>query len=181
MQIIDKERKTVNYAVYGAPISRFRDPAHAQLLAVAHKSTAPTANLMIQRTMDRIIEFHKKGGKVYHDGAEVLFRGGSRAKGPMQELNVARMERAGEASVYDANGQRVFLALDFHSQLKKNAAMNSVPLVRMDDAWGANSRRTVNRFYEKIETPSERAVDRRLWSMMFWLDVSHQIMNLNKQ
>lgn len=165
--------------VHVSPVSKLRDPLHASFLAGVHKPTAPTANLMLQRAMSRVIEFSKQGSEIIHDGAETRLSCGRKIKGPKQVLDIARMERFGEASLYDTKGQRVFLIRDFKDEALEQPKGLTLPLIRMDDAWRMNSRRTINRHYEKIEHPSQRAVDRRLLSMQFWLDASAQILNLN--
>jgi len=83
--------------------------------------------------------------------------------------------------VYDHDGYDVYLYRDFKDEAAPKPKGASMKLTRMDDVWGANSRRNMNRLFEKIEAPAQRAVDRRLWPMMFWLDVSWQLLLLGKK
>ncbi|OUS37251.1 hypothetical protein A9Q94_06520 [Rhodobacterales bacterium 56_14_T64] len=130
--------------ITASPVFRLRDPEHERQMAIIHKSTAPTANLIIQRLMSDLFAWHVAGNVFEtHDQLEIDFQ---------------RMETLGEQFVYDIKGKAIFL-------------MRDVPLVRMDDCWGKNSRRTMNRLLEKIDRPSHQLVAFCNLSRMFWLDV----------
>jgi len=157
-----------------SPLRKLSDPDHTVLLAEVHLPTAPTANLMIQRAMARIEDYHDEGGFICY-ASDVRWKDGRRGRGPWQQLDFERMERSGESAVYDVNGLQIYLLRDFKDEASKKPRFLSVPLSPLGDCWRGNSRRTINRMYERIETPSTRAVDRRLWSTKFWLDVSWQL------
>ena len=91
------------------------------------------------------------------DGNQILMPSG-------EQLDVDRMERLGEASVYSVKGEVILLE-------------KSVRLTRLDDAFGQNTRRTLNRLFEKIGQPTKQRVDRRLLPLMFWMDVVRKIHN----
>lgn len=135
--------------ITASPVSRLRDPEHERLLAIIHKPTAPTANLVSQRVMSRILDWHATGNIIETHDHRVL--------------NIKRMEFVGEQFVYDIGGKPIFLE-------------KGVPLIRMDDCWGENSRRTINRHFEKIDRPSTQQVDKRRLPMMFWMDISMKAM-----
>lgn len=160
-----------------SPLGKLSDPDHAVLLAEVHLPTAPTANLMIQRAMARIEDYHGEGGVICY-AAGIRWKDGRRGRAPLQQIDFERMERSGEAAVYDVDGLQIYLLRDFKDEASKKPRFLSVPLSPLGDCWRGNSRRTINRMYEKIETPSTRAADRRLWSTMFWLDVSRRIMGV---
>jgi hypothetical protein len=164
------------HAIYVSPLSTLSDPNHAVTLAAAHKPTAPTANLAIQRAMSRIDKFALRNGGSIFWSAEIRWSEGNRSRGPRQKLDVKRMERAGEATVFDCEGNDIYLTRDFKDEKASKPKGVSMKLIRIDDAWRAGSRRTMKRLYDKVDVPSLRAVDRRLLPMMFWLDASWQLL-----
>jgi len=77
-------------------------------------------------------------------------------------LDIERMERLGEAFVYSSEGNVIYLE-------------PGIPLVRLDDAFRENTRRTLNRMKEKLRKPCTKRVDKRLLPLVFWLDVAKKI------
>ncbi|MEM8625383.1 MAG: hypothetical protein AAGG47_17925, partial [Pseudomonadota bacterium] len=84
----------------------------------------------------------------------------------LETLDIGRMEFRGEAGVYSTEGRGILLLQD------ERHPSRSIPLVRLDDAFRENPRRTLNRLFEKIANPASKSVDRRLLPLMFWLDVA---------
>jgi len=135
---------------------------------------------MIQRAMERIMrQAEQPGGSIAYR-TMIVGSDGMRFDGPKRVIDVKRMESLGEQHVYDTKGLRVYLFRDYQNDICTMSKENSIALVRMDDAWGQNSRRTINRLYEKISQPGEKSIDRRLLSMMLWLDASSQILDAQK-
>jgi hypothetical protein len=81
-----------------------------------------------------------------------------------EQVDIDRMERVGETSVYSTKGKVILIE-------------EGVPLIRLDDAFGQNTRRTLNRVFEKIDQPNKRRVDRRFLPLMFWMDVARKIID----
>lgn len=134
--------------VYVAPTTKLRDPNHESELARFHRAGASSANMARNHMTFSILDHHEDGGIILT------------AKGAV--LDLERMETLGEQFVYDTDGKTVHLEDD-------------VPLIRLDDSFGANPRRTMNRFFQKADQPSSQCVDHRLLSMMFWADASRKI------
>lgn len=140
--------------IVAARIQRLRSPRHMSNCAAFAKPLAPTANLVRDDITGTILDWIFDGGLVVT------------AKG--LQLDLLLMEETDDPFVRDINGTYVTL-------------MKGVPLTRLDESWGENSRRTINRFFEKIEKPSKQAVDKRLLSMMFWVDLSWKIVEHRKE
>lgn len=147
---MSKDKKSVT----AATPEKLRNPMEESRRASVIQSWAGTANLIRDCIQELIWDWHVEGGKIVT---------GSRQP---QELCLERMETLGEAHVYDVDGQKISLH-----------CANEAPLylVRVDDCFRRNTRRTINRHFEKINNPSNRAVDRRLRSLMFWEDVAIKI------
>lgn len=135
--------------IVAATTWRLSNPAEMSVLGVYYKVRAPTANLVRDLICGTVWDWHTAGNLVLMPTGEVL--------------DIERMERGGEASVYSKGGTIIFLE-------------DGVPLTRLDDAFGENTRRTINRLFEKINRPSKRRVDRRLLPLMFWMDVVRKIL-----
>lgn len=125
-------------------------PETMSALACYFKGQAETANLVRDKMCASVWEWSM-------DGNQILMPSG-------EQLDVDRMERLGEASVYSVKGEVILLE-------------KSVRLTRLDDAFGQNTRRTLNRLFEKIGQPTKQRVDRRLLPLMFWMDVVRKIHN----
>ncbi len=102
----------------------------------------------------------------HHDDGGII----RTAKG--RTIDIERMETKGEEFVYTTKNEIVFL-------LDDGAKIDKCPLVRLGDAFGASSRRTMNHLYEKIDNPSNQCVDIRRLPLMFWLDVAMSIMKID--
>lgn len=124
------------------------NPAEMSSLGRYFKGQAPTANLVRDHIFAVVWDWHEAGN-------QLLLQTG-------EQLDIGRMERGGEASVYSTKGKVIFLEDD-------------VPLTRLDDAFGENTRRTINRVFEKVARPLKRRVDRRLLPLMFWMDTARRI------
>ena len=134
--------------VVAAAAWQLSSPEKMSALAVYFKGQAPTANLVRDAIFVTVWEWHI-------DGNRVLLPTGD-------QLDIERMERVGETPVYSTSGKMILIE-------------EGVPLVRLDDAFGQNTRRTLNRVFEKISQPSKRRVDRRLMPLMLWMDVAQKI------
>ena len=104
-----------------------RNPVLFQIFALLFFSRADTANMVRDLVTATIWIWHVDGGVIVT------------AKG--EELDIERMERMGEAFVYSTKGKVIYLE-------------PGVPLVRLDDSFGENTRRTLNRMKEKLKNPS---------------------------
>lgn len=124
------------------------DPIEEQRLAASHVDTGPSASLVLMRLKGRILAANA-------DGMTIGF--GNR------EIDIDRMEYAGELGAYDVKGDVILLD-------------QSSPLVSLDRCWGSSPRRTMSRLFEKIEKPSAKALAGMAPSRMFWLHISDQIM-----
>lgn len=123
-------------------------PAEMSSLGAFYKGRAPTANLVRDLICAVVWDWHATGNRVLMPTGE--------------QLDIERMERVGEASVYSTKGKIIVLE-------------DGVPLTRLDDSFGENTRRTMNRVFEKVARPSNRRVDMRLLPLMFWKDAARKI------
>jgi hypothetical protein len=134
--------------IVAATAWQLSNPAEMSSLGRYFKGQAPTANLVRDHIFGVVWDWHEAGNQlVLHTG---------------EQLDIGRMERGGEASVYSTRGRVIFLE-------------DKVPLTRLDDAFGENTRRTINRVFEKVARPLKRRVDRRLLPLMFWMDTARRI------
>lgn len=136
--------------IVAATTWQLSNPTAMSALGDFFKRQAPTANLVRDAICASVWDW-------YADGNQVLTPTG-------EELDIERMERVGEISVYSTKGKVIFLE-------------QGVSLIRLDDAFRQNTRRTLNRVFEKIEQPIGRRVDRRLLPLMFWMDVTRKIID----
>lgn len=139
-------------------MAKLRCPKEEANRAAIIRDWAGTANLVRDTVVDEISNWHETGGMIIS------------GKPYLQFLDISRMERTGESFVYDQGGEFVLVNLQGESP---------IALVNIDDSFGSNTRRTLNRLFEKIEAPNGRAVDRRLRSMAFWTDIAINI-SVNK-
>ena len=77
-------------------------------------------------------------------------------------LDIARMELLGELTLYSIYNEPVLVDLETR-------------LIRVEESFRSNTRRTLNRQFAKIGSPSRRLVVKSLWSLMFWEDVAFKI------
>jgi len=124
------------------------NPTTMSALGCFFKGHAPTANLVRDRIFACVWDWHVAGNRMLMPTGE--------------QLDVERMERVGEASVYSTKGKVIFLE-------------KCVPLTRLDDAFRQNTRRTLNRVFEKTVQPTKRRVDKRLLPLMFWMDIARKL------
>lgn len=136
--------------VVAATAWQLSDPAEMSALGSFFKGQAPTANLVRDAIFSTVWDWYVEGNFVLVPTGE--------------QLDIDRMERVGETSVYSTKGRVILIE-------------NGVPLIRLDDAFGQNTRRTINRVFEKIDQPTKRRVDRRLLPLMFWMDVAKKIIH----
>lgn len=134
--------------IVAATAWQLSNPAGMSSLARYFRGQAPTANLVRDLICGTVWEWHAAGNLILMPTGE--------------HLDIERMERLGEASVYSGAGKIIFLE-------------DSVPLIRLDDAFGENTRRTINRVFEKAARPSKRRVDKRLLPLMFWMNAARRI------
>lgn len=135
---------------------KLRSSPYESEIARFHKTNALTANFARDRAKFAILDHHDNGGII------------RTAKGAI--LDIERMETRGEEFVYTTKSEIVYL-LDHEDNDE-----NKCPLVRLDEAFKASSRRTMNHLFAKIDNPSSRCVDIRRLPLMFWLDVAMAIM-----
>ncbi|WP_299500459.1 hypothetical protein [uncultured Roseobacter sp.] len=140
--------------VVAASVEELRCPREEAKRAAIIRTWAETANLVRDRILMEIWNWQQIGGRVIPSPASNT------------AVDLDRMESLGEMHVYDVDRAKISVAC--HNE-------NQILLVRSDDCFGENTRRTLNRHFEKIYDPSKRAVDRRLRSFMFWEDVAIKI------
>lgn len=126
-------------------------------LAISHRDTAPSASLVLIELHTRIFEWNANGHSIGLDTSE---------------LDIDRMERSGEQSVYDIHGEKVVLLLCRDGKLCEG---EQTTLLGLDRCWGANPSRTINRLFEKIGQPGARKITGEALSRMFWLAISDSI------
>ena len=133
---------------------QLRDPREEVRRAAIVREWGCTANLIRDAIQRMIEEWYGLDGHI------------RTAMQRYDRLDIERMERSGEAWVYDVKGDLIMI----HCRDEV-----PIPLLRIDDSFGEYSRRMINRHLEKIDAPSTRGVDRRLRSFMFWEDVAIKI------
>lgn len=136
-----------------ARIERLRCPKHLIALARYFKDDRSTANAVRDRILSTVYEWHM-------DGGSVLTASGV-------ELDVGRSEYSGEAYMYSTRGETVYLDRDC-----------SVKLCRIDDVFGADTRRTLNRIFARSEGVGLYRVQYRQLSLIAWLDIARKILDL---
>jgi len=136
--------------IVAATAWRLSNPAEMSSLGGFFKGQAPTANLVRDAIFSTVWDWYVEGNRVVIPTGE--------------QVDIDRMERVGETSVYSTKGNVILIE-------------EGVPLIRLDDAFGQNTRRTLNRVFEKIDQPNKRRVDRRLLPLMFWMDVARKIID----
>jgi hypothetical protein len=129
--------------------AQLRHPSSMIELAQYFKECEPSSTLIHASIEASIWDWHVAGNSI------------STAK--HEELDIERMERDGELTVYSKQKATIYL-------------QKPVPLVRLDEAFGCDPRRTLNRLFEKIEKPNTRATDAGLLPAIFWLDLARKIM-----
>lgn len=134
--------------IFASRIEHLRDPWHEQALARFWKETAPTANTVCDQITFAVLD-------AYFDGTAILTARGD-------ELDLDRMEQTEEPFVRRVDGKLITL-------------LPGLKLKRLDEAFGENTRRTMNRLFEKIQAPGRQAVQGRMLPLMFWLDVARKI------
>lgn len=155
---------TMTPTVTGARNTKLRDPLHEAWLAQQIRPWGYTANLVRNCICNSVIGWDEAGNLI-------------KARLPMPKrppkpaswfnlvpvtLDIRRMEWTGEQTVYDRKGLPVFVDL-------------GVPLLSLEEAFRGSSRRTLNRQFQKIGTPSSKCVSRSLLSLMFWEDIAVRI------
>lgn len=134
--------------VFGAHPACARNPVHTSLLARFVFDQVGSANMVRDLALVTIWEWSAYGGEI--------------SLTPSGLLDLERMETNDEHFVFLKDGKPALLEPE-------------VPLLRIDDCWGRNSRRTLNRLRKRIATPSAERTDQRLPPMLFWLDTYRKI------
>ncbi|MEP3124350.1 MAG: hypothetical protein ABJO52_20925 [Nisaea sp.] len=151
MQQVCKTELRNNSIISAARVERLRHPKFESELARYLKELETTANLVRDCITYAITDHHDDGGLIQTARFEVL--------------DIERMETRGESFVYDCEGNQIFLD-----------SQKRCPLIPLEEAFKASSRRTLARLFDKANRPSKQSVDIRLWSLMFWLDVGRIIL-----
>ncbi|MCA8883380.1 MAG: hypothetical protein KDA50_06490 [Rhodobacteraceae bacterium] len=125
-----------------------RNPVLFQVFALFFFERTDSANMVRDLITASIWDWHADGGKIVTSRRE--------------ELDIGRMETLGEAYVYSTKGKAIYLE-------------PGIVLTRLDDSFGENTRRTLNRMKEKLKNPCTQRVDKRLLPLMFWMDVARKI------
>ncbi|MBL1438173.1 MAG: hypothetical protein COB08_018470 [Rhodobacteraceae bacterium] len=89
-------------------------------------------------------------------------QGGSIATPCGRILDIERSEYTGEAVIYDTEDRQIFLEL-------------GIPLIRVDDCFGASPRRCINNMRAKFGQTSLRRVSAENLPRHFWVAVAMQI------
>lgn len=142
------------YEIIGSAMRKLRCPNEVSTNAAIIRKWADTANL-VRDGISRAVTDWNDDGRLIKSGKPYL-----------QILDIERMERAGELIVYNKSGETVLINAQDE---------DPITLVNIDDCFRMNSRRTLNRLFEKIECPGTRAVDRRLRPLVFWIDIAIKI------
>lgn len=150
--------------VIGARLEKLRNPQEEARLATWLKSLGSTANESRDAMTNLIWEWHESGGDIK---ARVPKERGKRPKCAVKSLkhytlDIARMELLGELTLYSIYNEPVLLDLETR-------------LIRVEESFRSNTRRTLNRQFEKIDSLSRRRAVKSLWPLMFWEDVAFKI------
>ncbi|MGH1356535.1 MAG: hypothetical protein ACRBBS_15840 [Thalassovita sp.] len=138
-------------------MSKLRCPTEEAKEAAKAGNLAPTANLIRDEISNLIYDWHADGGFI-----ETVGRNAAR-------IDMARIERSGERTAYSTEGKVILLT-------DKADPYNVIELVPFEESLGRNTRRTINRHFEKIDQPSKTSVDRRLVPFRFWESVALSIL-----
>ena len=140
---------------------KLRSPLYEAYLAEQIRPWGETANLVRDSICGEIADWHDDGRLIKAWLPKLRCRNSRPTpteRAPVT-LDLARMEWTGELTVYDTKGRPMFVDV-------------GVPLVSLEEAFRASSRRTLNRQFEKIGNPPKRSVKRSLLSLQLWEDVA---------
>lgn len=145
---MSSDTSALSQVIFAAHSACLRNPIIFTILTRFLFARAETANMVRDLVTAILWNWHASGGCIVTATGEVL--------------DIERMERLGEAFVYSSEGNVIYLE-------------PGIPLVRLDDAFRENTRRTLNRMKEKLRKPCTKRVDKRLLPLVFWLDVAKKI------
>jgi len=143
--------------IYGPRMSKLRCPKEEAKEAAKARKLGDTANLVRNEISNLIYDWHADGGFIQTVGRNAA------------RIDMARMEYTGERTAYSTEGKVILLQDDVDP-------CDTIELVPFEDSLGRNTRRTINRHFEKIEQPSKTSVDRRLICFRFWESVALSIL-----
>lgn len=140
-------------------LERLAAPSHESEMMKGLRELGGTANTVKYEILNLVLDWHDNGGIIRARSERVI---DSRVRKEIVTLDIERMEAADELLTYSDQGNPVRLRLD-------------APLMRIDDVFGADSKRTLNHQFSRVIRPAKRKAYKRRWSLLFWEDAALQI------
>lgn len=141
--------------IYGPRLSQLYCPKEEAVRAAKSRLLGRTANQVRDEVTNTVYDWHADGGLIATVGRQTA------------TIDMTRLEYRGERTAYSVDGKVTLLG-------------DGIELIRVEDSWGSNTRRTWNRHFEKINNPSSSSVDRRLIPGHFWEEVAVRIIEFRK-
>lgn len=141
--------------LYGPRLSQLYCPREEASRAAKARLVGNTANQVRDEITNTIYDWHADGGLIATVGRYAA------------EIDMTRLEYRGERTAYSMDNKVIILG-------------DAIELVRVEDSFGSNTRRTLNRHFEKIGNPSSSCVDRRLIPGQFWEEVALRVIEYRK-